>query len=83
MKYRKIRLERDADAAVMSRKIRERLDLIDKEMGAKLQSLDSLFAGTEECPEQFHRLYIQPLLESGLTLQDSFALLVKGVLRPN
>ncbi len=82
MKYRKIPLERGAEADVMSRKIRERLELIDKEMGNKLQTFDSLFAGTDEHPEQIHRLYIQPLLESGLTLRDSFALLVDGVLAP-
>jgi hypothetical protein len=29
------------------------------------------------------QLYVQPLLESGLTLEDSMAMLVEGVLRPN
>jgi hypothetical protein len=82
MKDRKIRLDSDAEKA-LSKEIRERLDLIDKEMNDKLEALGCLFAGSKDYPEQFHLLYVQPLLESGLTLQDSFALLVDGVLRPN
>ena len=67
----------------MSKDIRERLELIDKGMNLKLQTLDYFFCGTKDCAEKFHQLYVQPLLESGLTLEDSLAMSVEGVLRPN
>jgi hypothetical protein len=33
--------------------------------------------------EEFHPFYVQLLLESGLTLEGSLALLAEGALRPN
>jgi hypothetical protein len=83
MKDRKIRIKGSADMRRMSDDIREQIDLIDRGMGSKLQTLDSIFAETKDHPEEFHQHYVQPLLESGLTLEDSFSLLVDGVLRPN
>ena len=79
MKSRKIRSESDAETKALSKELRERFDLIYKEMDRQPGTLDSLFTGTDE----FHRLYVQTLLEAGLTLQDSFALLADGILRPN
>jgi hypothetical protein len=79
MKSRKIRPESDAETKALSKGLRERFDLIYKGMDPQAGTLDSLFTGTEE----LHRLYVQPLLDAGLTLQDSFALLADGILRPN
>jgi hypothetical protein len=67
----------------MTEDIRRRLDLIDKDLNMKLETLDNIFSGTKDYPEEFHQLYLQPLLESGLSLEDPFSLLVYGVLRPN
>jgi len=78
-----MRIKSKAATKAMSRDIHERLDLIDKDMDRKLQALDYIFSETKEYPEEFHQLYVQPLLESGLSLEDSFSLLVDGVLRPN
>lgn len=84
MKDRKIRMKNSAQIKVVSKDIRERLDeLIDNDMDLKLQTLDYIFSGTKDYAEEFHQLYVQPLLESGLTLEDSLAMLVEGVLRPN
>jgi hypothetical protein len=84
MKDRKIRMKNSAQIKVVSEDIRERLDeLIDNDMDLKLQTLDYIFSGTKDYAEEFHQLYVQPLLESGLTLEDSLAMLVEGVLRPN
>jgi hypothetical protein len=84
MKDRKIRMKNSAQIKVLSEDIRERLDeLIDNDMDLKLQTLDYIFSGTKDYAEEFHQLYVQPLLESGLTLEDSLAMLVEGVLRPN
>jgi hypothetical protein len=67
----------------MTDDIRERLDRIDRDLNLKLETLDDIFSGTKVYAEEFHQLYVQPLLESGLTLEDSLAMLVEGVLRPN
>jgi hypothetical protein len=84
MKDRKIRMKNSAQIKVVSKDIRERLDeLIDNDVDLKLQTLDYIFSGTKDCAEEFHRLYVEPLLESGLTLEDSLAMLVRGVLLPN
>jgi hypothetical protein len=84
MKDRKIRMKNSAQIKVVSKDIRERLDeLIDNDMDLKLQTLVHIFSGTKDYAEEFHQLYVQPLLESGLTLEGSLAMLVEGVLRPN
>jgi hypothetical protein len=83
MKDRKIRMKNSAQIKVVSKDIRERLALIDKDMELKLLTLDCIFSGSKDYAEEFHQLYVQPLLESGLTLEYSLAMLVEGVLRPN
>ena len=82
MKDRKIRMKNSAGNKA-PKNIRERLELIDNDVDLKLQTLDYIFSGTKDYAEEFLELYVQPLLESGLTLEDSLAMLVGGVLRPN
>jgi hypothetical protein len=83
MKDRKIRMKTKDETNVMTEDIRRRLELIDKDLNMKLETLDYILTGSKDYPEEFHQLYLQPLLESGLSLEDSFSLLVDGVLRPN
>jgi hypothetical protein len=83
MKDRKIRIKTKDETNVMTEDIRRRLDLIDKDLNMKMETLDYILTGSKDYPEEFHQLYIQPLLDSGLTLEDTFSLLVDGVLRPN
>jgi hypothetical protein len=83
MKDRKIRIKTKDESNVMTEDIRRRLDLIDKDLNMKLETLDYILTGSKDYPEEFLELYVQPLLESGLSLEDSFSLLVDGVLRPN
>jgi hypothetical protein len=83
MKDRKIRMKSKAETKVMTRDIRDRLDLIDQDLNRKLETLDYIFTGSKDYPEEFHQLYVQPLMDSGLSLEDSFSLLVDGVLLPN
>jgi len=83
MKDRKFRMNRSTDTKVVSKDIRERLELIHKDMDLKLQTLANVFSMTKDYPEQFHQLYVQPLLESGLNLEDSVEVLVQGMIRPN
>ena len=83
MKVRKISVNNGTETKVKSKEIRERLELIDKDMDLKLQTLANIFSGTKDYAEEFHQLYVQPLLESGLNLEDSLEMLVEGVIRPN
>lgn len=83
MKDRKIRIKSKDETNVMTEDIRHRLDLIDKDLNMKLETLDYILTGSKDYPEEFLQLYVQPLLESGLSFEDSLSLLVDGVLRPN
>ncbi len=83
MKDRRIRLKGRTRTKAFSRDIHERLDLIDKDMDIKLQTLGYIFSGTKDYPEEVHQLYVQPLLDAGLTLEVSLEMLVEGVLLPN
>ena len=69
MKDRKIGTKNSAQIKVVSKDIRERLELIDKGMNLERQTLDYFFSGAKDCAEEFHQLYVQPLLESGVTLE--------------
>jgi hypothetical protein len=84
MKDRKIRMKNSGQIKAVSKYIREHLDeLIDNDTDLKLQTLDLIFSGSKDFAEEFYQLYVEPLLKSGLTLDDSLAMLVEGVLRPN
>ena len=62
---------------------RERLKREDLERSWKLEALDHLFTEVEDHPESFHRLWIQPLVAAGLTLESALALLIEGRFLPN
>jgi hypothetical protein len=64
--------------------IREHLDdLIDNELDLKLHELAYIFCGTKDYANDFQQLYVQPLLDSGLTLDEALAMLLQSVLLPN
>ena len=62
---------------------RERLNREDLERRWQLEALDHLFTEVEEHPDSFHRLWIQPLVASGLTVESALALLIESHFRPN
>jgi hypothetical protein len=62
---------------------RERLNREDLERRWQLEALDHLFTEVEDHPESFHRLWIQPLVAAGLTLESAVALLIEGRFLPN
>jgi hypothetical protein len=62
---------------------RERLDREDLERRWQLEALDHLFTEVEDRPESFDRLWIQPLVAAGLTLESALALLIEGHFLPN
>jgi hypothetical protein len=64
--------------------IREHLDdLIDNDAELKLHKLAYIFTGTKDYANNFQQLYVQPLLDSGLSLDEALTTLVQGVLLPN
>ena len=83
MKDRKFRRNNGTETKVVSKDIRQRLELIHKDMDVKLQTLANVFSMSKDHPEEFHQLYVQPLLESGLNMEDSLEVLIEGVIRPN
>ena len=62
---------------------RERLNREDLERRWQLEALDHLFTEVEDHPESFHRLWVQPLVASGLTVESALALLIESHFRPN
>lgn len=62
---------------------RERLTREDLERRWQLEALDHLFSETESQPEQFHRLWLQPLVTAGLSIESAIALVVESRFRPN
>jgi hypothetical protein len=62
---------------------RERLNREDLERRWQLEALDHLFTEVEEHPDSFHRLWIQPLVKSGLSVESALALLIESHFRPN
>lgn len=52
-------------------------------MWRKLLALESLFAESRNNPEWFHQLYVQPLLEEGVSLETAFDLLAASAVSAN
>ncbi len=71
--------ESDASA----RETIEKLEQTETEVFWKLEALDGLFRQTNDHPEEFHNLYVQPLLDAELSLETALELLVAGIIRPN
>jgi hypothetical protein len=62
---------------------RERLNREDLERRWQLEALDHLFTEVEDHPDNFHRLWIEPLVASGLSVESALALLIESHFRPN
>ena len=62
---------------------RERVNREDLERRWQLEALDHLFTEVEEHPDSFHRLWVQPLVNSGLSVESALALLIESHFRPN
>jgi len=61
----------------------ERLTREDLERRWQLEALDHLFRESEDKPENFHRLWLQPLLNAGLPLESALTLVIESHFRPN
>ncbi len=53
------------------------------EMSKKLETLDAIFAQSRDHAEEFHEMYVKPLLDARLSLEAALELLIAGVVRPN
>jgi hypothetical protein len=83
VKNRKTRIKANSQAQILYRDLYDRLDITDDDVASKLQAVDLFFAQSKENPDEFHKLNLGPLLDSGISLEDSLALLIDGILRPN
>jgi hypothetical protein len=70
-------------AKTFAEEYRERLNREDLERRWQLEALDHLFTEVEDHPDNFHRLWVQPLVASGLTVESALALLIESHFRPN
>ncbi len=61
----------------------DRQNLSEEEMLWKVEALDAIFNESKNHPEEFHMLYVQPLLDAELNLETALELLVAGAFRPN
>lgn len=62
---------------------RERLTREDLERRWQLEALDHLFNETENEPGKFRRIWLQPLVSEGLSVESAIALVVESRFRPN
>lgn len=62
---------------------RERLTREDLERRWLLEAFDHLFTDSDAESDSFHRLWIQPLVNEGLSLESALALLIESHFRPN
>lgn len=62
---------------------RERLNREDLECRWHLEALDHLFTESQDHPDNFHRLWIDPLVAAGLSVESALALLIESHFRPN
>jgi hypothetical protein len=67
----------------IAREIRRRVSREHLEMKWELEVLDSLFDDSRKQPEEFHQLYVMPLVNEGIGVEAAYQLLVEGVFRPN
>ena len=61
----------------------ERLNREDLERRWKLEALDLLFSESNDDPDRFESLWIQPLLAAGLTLDSALDVIVEARFQPN
>jgi hypothetical protein len=73
----------DKESKTRVEEFRERLNREDLERRWQLEALDHLFTEVENHPDNFHRLWIQPLVASGLSVESALALLIESHFRPN
>ncbi len=79
----KVSLENKKECDGIVREIRRRLGREHLEMQWELEVLDSIFDDSRTRPEEFHQLYVKPLINEGVDVGEAYQLLVEGVFRPN
>lgn len=71
------------ESMTLVEEFRERLNREDLERRWRLEALDCFFTEVENHPDNFHRLWVQPLIAAGLTIESALALLIEGRFLPN
>lgn len=55
----------------------------DEKLTGQMDQMSNVFANAKEHTDVFQQLYVQPLLDEGLTVEAALDLLVEGIARPN
>ena len=55
----------------------------DEKLTGQMDQMSSVFVNAKEQTDVFQQLYVQPLLDEGLTVETALDLLVEGIARPN
>lgn len=67
----------------LRRELRERLSREELGHTWQLEALDRIFMVSQLNPAAFHRIWIQPLLVAGLSLEEAIAHIVASYFQPN
>lgn len=69
----------------LRRELRDHISISREELGQawQLEALDRIFMVSQLNPTAFYRLWIQPLLASGLSLEEAIVHIVASYFQPN
>jgi hypothetical protein len=67
----------------LRKQLRERLSREELGHAWQLEALDRIFMVSQLDPAAFHRIWIQPLLAAGLSLEEAIAHIVASYFEPN
>jgi hypothetical protein len=67
----------------LRRELRERIAREELEYSWQLEALDRIFVASRVDPATFHRVWIQPLLAAGLSVEAAVARIVDSCFQPN
>lgn len=67
----------------LRKELRERISGDERGHAWQLEALDRIFRVSEMNPRAFHRIWIQPLLAAGLSLEAAITHIVASYFQPN
>ena len=67
----------------LRKELREHISREERGRGWQLEALERIYTASLADPATFHRLWIQPLLKAGLSLEAAIAHIVDSYLQPN
>ena len=72
-----------ARKVIANDEMRKSRNIEELEMFSKVEALSAMFSQSKDQAEEFHVIYVQPLLDAGVGLETALELVIAGVIRPN